>query len=148
MWPALWSSVALAGGLAIVGGGLYLEGKKAGRNEVRAQVATNAEIARDAAETAAQIAADAISKIKVQNRTIYNEVQREVQTNTVYRDCRHSDEQLRRINAAITGESAEPAGRGLVPTADAAGGLKLRGNDAETDRGGRAVPGVPGGGAK
>jgi len=148
MWPTIWASVALAGGLAIAGGGLYLEGKKAGRNEVRAQVATNAEIARDAAETAAQIAADAISKIKVQNRTVYQEVQREVLERPVYRECEHSPDVLRRINAALTGESAEPAGRGLVPTSDAASGLKFRGDNAEADRGGGAVPGMPGGGAK
>lgn len=148
MWTNIGLSVALACGLAVAGAGLYLEGKKAGKNEVRAQVASNAEIARDAAETAAQIAADAISKIKVQNRTVYQEVQREVLERAVYRDCVHSPEQLQRINAAITGQPAEPAGRGLVPPADPAGGLKLRGNDAEADRGGGAVPGMPGGGAR
>ncbi len=148
MWPTIWASVALAGGLAVAGAGLYLEGKKAGKNEVRAQVASQAEIARDAAETAAQIAADAISKIKVQNRTVYQEVQREVLERPVYRECEHSPDVLRRINAALTGQAAEPAGRGLMPSADAAGGLKLRRDDAEADRGGGAVPGVPGGGAR
>ena len=33
MWTHIGLSLALAGGLAIAGGGLYLEGKKAGRNE-------------------------------------------------------------------------------------------------------------------
>ena len=66
-------------------------------------------------------------------RTIQNEVQREISERVVYRDCSHSPEQLQRINAAITGQS-EPAGRGLVPRADAAGGLKFRGDDGMSGR--------------
>ncbi len=120
--------------------GIYFEGKRAGKADCAERDAVIREAAQAAADSAASAAATAISKIKVQNRTIMNEVQREVQTNTVYRDCRHSDEQLRRINAALTGEQLEPAGRGLVPTADAASGLQLRRDDTQADRGGRAVP--------
>lgn len=148
MWASIGLSIALAAGMAAAGAGLYLEGKKAGRNQVRAEVASQAEIARDAAEQAAQIAADAIGRIKVQNRTVYQEVQREVLRDPVYRECEHSAEQLRRINAALTGEPAEPAGGGLVPGAGAADGLQLRRHDAEADRGGGSVSGMPGGGAR
>lgn len=136
-------SLALAAGIAVAGAGLYLEGKKAGKNEVRAEVLTNQQIADQAAAKVAGIAADAISRIKVQNRTITNEVQREVQTNTVYRDCVHSPDQLQRINAAITGEGTVPAGRGIVPPVDAAPGLKLRRDDAEADRDRGPLPRVP-----
>ena len=148
MWPTIWASVALAGGLAIAGGGLYFEGKKAGRNEQIAKQATVDQVAEAAAAKVADVVAKSISGIKVQNRTVYQEVQREVLERPVYRDCVHSPDQLRNINAALTGRPAEPAGRGLVPSADAAGGLQLRRDDAEADRGGGAVPGVPGGGAR
>lgn len=113
--------------------GIYFEGKRAGKADCAERAAVIREAAQAAADSAASAAATAISKIKVQNRTIMNEVQREVQTNTVYRDCRHSDEQLRRINAALTGERAEPAGSGILPSAGAASGLQLRSNDAEAD---------------
>lgn len=145
MWTNIGLSVALAGGLAVAGAGLYLEGKKAGRNEVIARQATIDQVADAAAAKVADITAKAISGIKVQNRTVYQEVQREVLERPVYRECVHSPDQLQRINAAIAGQPAEPAGRGLVPPADAAGGLQLRRDDAEADRGGGAVPGVPGG---
>lgn|SRR5574343_279214 len=141
-------SLAMAAGIAVAGAGLYLEGKKAGKNEIRAEVATQQQIADDAAAKVAAVAAEAISKIKVQNRTVYSEVQREITERPVYRDCQHSPDQLRRINSAITGEPAEPAGRGLMPSSDAAGGLKLRRDDAQADRVGGDLSGVPGGVAR
>ena len=148
MWPTIWASVALAGGLAAAGGGLYLEGKKSGRNEQIAKQATIDQVADAFERRVADVTAKAISGIKVQNRTVYQEVQREVLERAVYRDCVHSPDQLQRINAALTGQPAEPAGRGLVPPAGAADGLQLRRDDTEADRGGGAVPGVPGGGAQ
>lgn len=148
MWTHIGLSLALAGGLAIAGGGLYLEGKKAGRNEQIAKQATIDQVAEAFGQKTAAFVAKAISGIKVQNRTVYQEVQREVLERPVYRECIHSPDQLQRINAALTGQPAEPAGRGLVPPADAAGGLQLRRDDAKADRGGGAVPGVPGGSAR
>lgn len=148
MWTHIGLSLALAGGLAIAGGGLYLEGKKAGRNEQIAKQSTIDQVAEAFEQKTAAVVAKAISGIKVQNRTVYQEVQREVLERAVYRDCVHSPDQLQRINAALTGQPAEPAGRGLVPPADSAGGLQLRRDDAEADRGGGAVPGVQGGGAR
>ena len=114
-------ALVLAIGIAAAGAGVYLEGKRAGRDACQATDAREREIGREAAAVAASVAASAIAGIKVQNRTIHTEVQREVQTNTVYRDCRHSPEQLQRINAALTDEQPEPAGRGLVPHADPPG---------------------------
>ncbi len=148
MIPQLVIGAVFAAALAAAGTGLYFEGKKSGRNEQIAKQAVIEEVAEEAAVRASQIAADAIGKIKVQNRTVYNEVQREVLERAVYRDCQHSPDQLRRINEAITGQTAEPAGRGLLPPAGAASGLQLWGNNAEADRGSRAVPGMPGGGAR
>lgn len=72
-------------------------------------------------EAAQQGAAEAISKIKVTNTTIRGEVQREIQTNTVYRDCRLPADGLRIANEAITGKSAQRSGAGQLSRTDAAG---------------------------
>lgn len=146
MWANLTLGLVFAAGLTAAAGGLYFEGKRAGRNEQIAKQATIDQMAAAFEQKTAGIVAKAISGIKVQNRTVYQEVQREVLERPVYRECEHSPDVLRRINAALTGQPAEPAGRGLVPPADAAGGLQLRRDDAEADRGGGAVPGMPGGG--
>lgn len=140
MIPQALMILALLLGLGTAGTGLYVKGRADGRKLEQATDLREREVARMAADSAASAAAFAISKIKVQNRTITNEVQREVQTNVVYRDCRHSDEQLRNINAAITGIQPEPAGSGLVPRTGPAGRADLRGDDSQADRGSRAVP--------
>lgn len=119
----------------------YRAGREHQATECKAAAAREREVAALAAESAASAAAKAISKIKVQHRTVTQEVQREVLEREVYRDagCSHSPEQLRRLNAALTGQP-EPAGRGLVPRADAAGRFDLRRDDAQADRGGRDLP--------
>jgi hypothetical protein len=132
--------LALAGCLTAVIAGIYFEGKRSGKSECAEKAALVREAAQAAADSAASAAAKAIAGIKVQNRTVYSEVQRDVIEKPVYRDCEHPAGQLQRINAALTGEQPEPAGRGLVPPADAASGLQLRRDDAQADRGGRAVP--------
>lgn len=80
-----------------------------------------AEQVRDAnvAAIAGDATASAIAQLRPRITTIKQEVEREIRTNTVYADCRHSPGQLQRINEALTGAASEPAGRGLVPPADA-----------------------------
>lgn len=132
--------LTLAGALTAVIAGIYFEGKRAGKAECGEKAALIREAAQAAEQSAASAAAKAIAGIKVQNRTVYSEVQRDVIEKPVYRDCVHPPMQLQRINAALTGEQPEPAGRGLLPPADAASGLQLRRDDAQADRGGWAVP--------
>lgn len=72
-------------------------------------------------DAAMQGAAEAISKIKVVNTTIRGEVQREIQTNTVYRDCRLPADGLRIANEAIAGSAARPVSGGKLPAANRAG---------------------------
>jgi hypothetical protein len=132
--------LGLCAGVSAGVAGVYFQGKKAGANEVRAQVLTSQQIADAAAAKVADQAAEAISKIKVQNRTITQEVQREVLERVVYRECVHAPDVVQRINAALTGEGAEPAGTGILPTTDAAGRHKFRGDDAQAAGGSRAVP--------
>lgn len=79
----------------------------------------NAQAREDAAraqtlQAAQEGAAAAIAALKPVNTTIVQKVQREVQNNVVYRDCRLPADGLRLANEAITGR-AEPAGAGVVP---------------------------------
>ena len=94
----------------------------AGRDaEVAIQAREERAVAR-ATAAAVSAAASAISRIKVEHTTIQHEVQREISERVVYRDCKHSSEQLQRINAALTGTGSGTAGRGRLPGAVAADG--------------------------
>lgn len=77
--------------------------------------------AQQTKEAAMQGAAEAISKIKITNTTVRGEVQREIQTNTVYRDCKLPADGLRIANEAITGKRGKRAGESQLPATDAAG---------------------------
>lgn len=71
--------------------------------------------AREETRRAAQEgAAEAIAALKPVNTTIVQKVQREIQTNTVYRDCRLPADGMRLANEAITGR-ADAAGDRSVP---------------------------------
>lgn len=59
---------------------------------------------------------DAIARIRIENRTVYNETQREIQNNTVYRDCLLTFDGLRLANKARAG-AGQPSGS--VPAASA-----------------------------
>lgn len=109
--PSLWlvGLAILAGTFA---GGISL-GKKweEGRNAIERNYVAEAVDAANAA------AAQAIAQIKPKYTTIQNEVQREIRTETVYADCRHSPDGLRLVNQALNG-GAEPAGGRKLPAAD------------------------------
>lgn len=121
MWPAIWSSVALAGGLAVAGGGLYLEGKKAGRNEQIAKQATIDQVAAEFERKVAAVTANAISRIEVKNVTVRQQLEREVLTREVFRDCRSGPAAVGLLNGSpgVAAEPAEPAGGSVVPAAAA-----------------------------
>ena len=65
-------------------------------------------------DAALKAAAEAIAKIEVKSETHIQPLRVEVRTNTVYRDCKHSPDSVRNLNALITGE---PVDYGLVPKA-------------------------------
>lgn len=80
------------------------------------------DLVREAAEASQRAAAAAIAKIKPRNTTIQQEVRREIETNTVYRDCRITADGVRLADEALTGKpQPKPAGGGELPRADAAG---------------------------
>jgi hypothetical protein len=109
--------------LAAVGalGGAYWQGRQDGRAAELATAVREQQLVATAADKAASAAAEAIARIKVRHVTIRQEAEREIQTRVEYRDCRHSPEQLQRLNAAIAGAGGpDPAGGGQLPAPGAA----------------------------
>jgi hypothetical protein len=140
-WMLLGSVIAVAGA--------YWYGTEVGYDQAIGEQARDVVVAQIAADAATLAVADGLSQLKVVNRTIHNEVQRDVIEKPVYRDvaCRHDPASLRRINAALTGVEAGPAGGGELPAADATGRPIVRRDDAEAGGGGQPVPRVPESGA-
>lgn len=66
-------------------------------------------------EAALEGAAQAIALNKPINQTIVQKVQREIQTNTIYTECRHTATGLRGVNEAITGKPVQPAADSKLP---------------------------------
>jgi len=75
---------------------------RAGQNECASTTAREERVAQLAGSAAAERAAEAISKLKVTHETIRQNTLREVVERAVYRDCRHSPDGLRDVNAALT----------------------------------------------
>lgn len=138
--------------LALAGaGGAYWQGRQDGRDAELAEAVRDQQVAKIASDAATRAVAQGLSGMKVVNRTIQNEVQRDVIEKPVYRDaaCRHDADSLQRINAALTGAAGPgAAGDRLLPAAHAADRPEFRGNDPQAGRSGDAVPRVPEGGAR
>lgn len=94
--------------------GCFWYGTDVGEAQCLAKQKTINEVAKEVKEAAQQGAAAAIAANRPRNTTIVNEVQREVQTNTVYRDCRNTPDGVRSINEALTGKQPESAGGGKL----------------------------------
>jgi hypothetical protein len=114
---AILSALLLVGCLT---GGAYWQGRKDGRDVQLSEAARDAEVAAIASEAAASAVAEGIAAMKVKQITIRQELQREVQTRVEYRDCRHSPDGLRQLNAALAGTTPASAARGVVSAASAA----------------------------
>lgn len=103
--------------LALLGGAGYL-GYRQGAMEVQAKWDISVLERKAGEEAALNAAAKAIAKIEVKSATYIKPLQTEIRTNTVYRECVHSADSLRNLNALITG--TESLGGGLVPKANPA----------------------------
>ena len=95
-------------------GGTTWAGHKAGSTSKQAEWDASVLAKKDGEEAALKAAARAIARIEVKSEKHIQPVVTEIRTNTVYRDCKHSDGSLRNINALIAGESP---GDGVVPEA-------------------------------
>ena len=92
-------------------------GFKLGKDyEVASQAREDQHIA-EAVDAANAASAQAIAGLKIVNKTIQNEVRREVETNTVYRDCVVPANGVQLANQALAG--TKPADSGKLPKADA-----------------------------
>lgn len=113
--------IALVAWAASVGGAFFY-GQDVGQDREVAKRAEVQQAIQATREAAQQGAAQAIAKIKITNTTIQGEVRREIQTNTIYRDCRVPADGLRLANEALAGKRGpQPAGGGQLPRADTDG---------------------------
>jgi hypothetical protein len=108
--------------------GAFTGGVRVEADHKDAMQARENKIGEAAAAQASYAAASAIASIRVVNTTIQSKVQHEIETHTVYRDCEHTPDGLRFVNAALTNTRTvgELAGGSLVPRADPASGPQLR----------------------
>lgn len=118
MNPWLLFVIGLAWAASVVGAGYT--GYGAGQDHVTAFNAKAEAIVRATREAGQQGAAAAIAGNRPRNTTVINEVQHEIQTNTVYAECKHTDAGLRGVNEALTGKRPESFGGGQLPKPDAA----------------------------
>lgn len=95
-------------------------GFRLGVDHEKASEADKQETVQAAVDAANQSSAKAIAGLRPIYTTIQSEVQREIQTNTVYADCRHSPDGLRLLNQALNGGAKSPSG-GELPKVDASG---------------------------
>jgi hypothetical protein len=103
----------------------FVYGKHVEADHKDAMAAREQQVAQVASQAAAASAAEAISQIKVVNTTIQAKVMHEIETHTVYRDCEHTPDGLRYVNAALTGSRQVPPDL-VMPAADAASGPVVR----------------------
>lgn len=116
MNPYVILGVVVAWGASV--GGAFFYGQGVGGDQVTAKQAAVDQAIQATREAAQQGAADAIAKITVKNVTINRKLETEVREKPVFRDCRSGPDSVRLYNSAIPGH-AEPAGSGVVPTANA-----------------------------
>jgi hypothetical protein len=103
----------------LVAVGAFFYGQEVGKDRALAKQKETADLVDAVFDKAQQGAADAIAKLKPRNVTIRQELEREIQTNTIYRDCRVPANGVRLANEALTGRP-EPAGGGELPRAEPA----------------------------
>lgn len=98
MNPLLLSIIA---GL-VFSGGAYLYGRHEGKQAAEGEAAIAERVAENAAKASREEAAKAIASITVKHQTIRQELEREIRTEPVYRDCAVTSSGLRSINAALS----------------------------------------------
>lgn len=109
--------VLLGGVLAVVlaVGGAYIKGRGDGAALERAELKEDAELVRETREVAMRSAAEAIAAIEIKQVTIRQTLEKAINEKPAYRDCVHSPDGLRAVNAALTWPG--PAGGSKLPGA-------------------------------
>lgn len=96
-------------------GGSFFYGEGVGKDAEIAGQAKVQQAIQDTREAGQQGAAAAIAALKPVNTTIVQKVNHELQTNTVYRDCKLPPAGLQLANQALTGQQPEPSGSDKLP---------------------------------
>jgi hypothetical protein len=104
--------------LAIMGAGAG--GFKLGVDHEKAGQVSKQEAVAEAVDAANNVWADKVASLKPTYTTIQNKVQHEVETHTVYTDCKLSPDGLLLANQALAG-GAKPVDQSKLPSPDAAG---------------------------
>lgn len=136
--PYVILALVVAWGASVGGTAWWFYG--AGQDAVVADQAQDEKVRQETLEAAQRGAAAAIAKIEVRHVKVVQPIEREIRENVVYRECRHSPEQLLRLNEAITGR---PAGDRELPGAGGDGRSELRGDDEQARADRAAVPKMP-----
>ena len=112
VWALLaeWKWAALV--LALVGA--YGWGRHDGGALALSDALRDAQVAAVAVDAAQRGAALEISKLEIKNITVQRRIERETREVPVYRDCKHSADGLRLLDAAL-GSRALPADSGELP---------------------------------
>lgn len=105
-WPLL-AGLLLAAAAGM--GGFVL-----GQDHEKAGQADRAQLTKDAVNAANEVWAANVVKLKPRYTTIQGKLEKEIETHTVYRDCKLPPDGLQLLNAALAG-GAQPAGGGELP---------------------------------
>lgn len=101
-------------GMLVVAGATGFGYKLGVDHEVAARARENKHI-EEAIKVAADVAAKAIAEIKPKYVTIHNKLQKEIQNEIVYRDCKLTPNGMQLLNEALTG-AATSSGSKLPKT--------------------------------
>ena len=111
-----YALLALAAAIALAGAG----GFKLGADHEVASRAREDKHITEAVDAANATAAKAIAELRPKYTTIQGKLEKQIETNTVYRDCRIDSVGMQLANQALDPTAEAPAG-GKLPGADAAG---------------------------
>lgn len=95
---AVVSAVSISGGLG------YCHGVSTTENSIAADIAREEQLAQSLYDKMVFATASQISKIEIVNRTITQEIEREIRTERIYMECRHTGDTKRMLDAILTGE--------------------------------------------
>ena len=108
--------------ISVAGGIGYRTGAKHMENSIAADIAREEQLAQRIYDQTIAATASEISKIEIVNTTIRQEVEREIRTEKIYLECRHSDATKRLLDSVLTGErSAESVDRSELSVVNTTG---------------------------
>lgn len=96
--------------LVSTGGVAYYQGREDGKALQIASQKSTEDLIEAAADKFNKSVSDKIAKIRINHTTVQGKLIRETSTNTVYRECEHTDAGLQYLNDALTNRSRPVSG--------------------------------------